>query len=60
MTPRPRQTEACIARALAACPLCHDQGYVLWIFPARKPVPAFWFTRGPHGERPIPCEKCHE
>ncbi len=39
----------------AKCAACNGNGYVLWAYPARKPSPAHWFSRGPNGERPSEC-----
>ena len=40
------------------CASCNGKGWVLWVYPERKPRPAFWFSRGPRGERPSVCEQC--
>ncbi|AGH30744.1 MULTISPECIES: hypothetical protein [unclassified Sulfitobacter] len=38
------------------CRKCKGKGYVLRMYPRRKPQPAHWFNRGPNGEHPTPCE----
>lgn len=38
------------------CHSCNDKGYLLWVYPERKPRPAYWFSRGPNGERPRECD----
>ena len=38
------------------CKLCEDKEWVLWVYPERKPRPAFWFNRGPNGEKPVVCD----
>lgn len=38
------------------CACCKGKGYVLWVYPERKPRPAYWFNRGPNGERPRECD----
>jgi len=38
------------------CRKCDDRGYLLRPSPRRKPKPAYWFNRGPMGERPTPCD----
>lgn len=40
------------------CRECKDRGYLLWIYPRSKPIPAYWFKRGAGGEKPVPCDKC--
>jgi hypothetical protein len=40
------------------CAACKGKGWVLWVWPNRKPLPALWFTRGPRGERPTVCDTC--
>ncbi|AGG91234.1 hypothetical protein SUBG_00064 [Sulfitobacter phage pCB2047-C] len=36
------------------CRKCKGKGYVLRMYPRRKPQPAHWFNRGPNGEHPPP------
>lgn len=41
------------------CPVCKGRGWVIWVYPERMPRPAYWFNRGPDGERPSPCDDCN-
>ncbi len=43
---------------MMACKSCAGQGWVIWVYPERKPRPAYWFNRGPNGERPTECDAC--
>jgi hypothetical protein len=43
---------------MSECKSCNGKGWLIWIWPNRKPRPAYWFTRGPKGEKPHPCEDC--
>ena len=38
------------------CDQCRGRGWVLWVYPERKPRAAYWFNRGPNGERPSECD----
>lgn len=40
------------------CKTCKGKGWVIWVYPEGKPRPAYWFNRGPNGERPSPCSDC--
>ena len=44
------------AQQAKPCRKCSGRGYVLRLDPRRKPKPAYWFNRGPVGERPTPCD----
>lgn len=61
LAPPPRMgVVRCAEKAPAgACKACYGRGWVLWVFPERKPRPAYWFDRGPNGERPSVCG-CNE
>ncbi|WP_235889104.1 hypothetical protein [Maritimibacter alexandrii] len=45
-------------RAVAGpdCRLCKDRGWIINVYRERAPRPAFWFNRGPNGERPRICD----
>jgi hypothetical protein len=42
----------------APCPKCQGKGWLLFLYPYRKPRPVFWFQRGRNGERPTSCDRC--
>lgn len=31
-------------------------GWLIWVYPERRARPAYWFNRGPNGERPSECD----
>lgn len=42
------------------CPTCKGNGWVMYVYPEKKPRPAHWFNRGPKGERPSECPDCED
>lgn len=38
------------------CSECKGKGWTIYVYPERKPRPAYWFNRGPSGECPKPCD----
>ena len=40
------------------CKTCGGKGWIVWVYPEKKPRPIMWFKRGPNGEKPKPCGDC--
>ena len=38
------------------CKLCKGRGWLIWIARTKRPRAAYWFNRGPEGQRPVPCD----
>jgi hypothetical protein len=40
------------------CKKCDGKGWLLYSYEWTRPRPAYWFNRGPDGEKPSVCEHC--
>ena len=53
-----KQIDEALQAAASVCKTCKGYGWVVWVYPEKEPRPTYWFRKGPHGERPIPCDDC--